>query len=1262
MDEKNIIIKQSYFTNIKAAIDSINAFFASQFKTKNFPVLDDGLDIDPTIERIMTRLNAVDPSWVYDENKYQDMLNTINAELEKMDPENGIYQSVIDSNNEALITAVDSYVGFKVLSIIADNFDAFTQLVNGIYTFEVFYKPSAYADALNIFDQYIQFDEVPSLDLEEKIFDDTIYVDGVFKNADISLPDDLTEEGEVERLTARTDLQGYQILVDDSVQEAAEINFFETDKPKNMRYSEAQKKYLISNEFTSAVDELVAGLRKCDTTDDLLKFFQDSNVIPKLTDRMSRTVIPYILVKVLTNPKKTASDFSAVLKKYTDSYASILSQNNGARRFENYDLFSTFKSDKEGTIKFIEDFCKLKLVNDSDASIANNTLLTIFNIFDSRIYLDLVYNVSPESLRNEKGEDAFVKEIRGKINKNSRTQNAYTEEEPTPEESATDEEGTPTDTKPDTTETVTEYVSRELKKFGDMSHSDMMHCDQFGALINMEIDTIGDRIYNEHLSPILIEEYIGESFGLTLPDDVVMEANITKRREALQSAVAGFMADCEKIVKLNKQHRWNNNTFARNYRTTAGMIPRPFFPFLLPVGVANVTGSSESHTNIKQCHKWLKKAIKGKSGQYTSDQVSAMNRLKDLVDEMWGTVKWFWVNPINWSKEVNIGHNTKIQGRVKSMADIAEKVVALKEDIAFLNDESFVNEHAFIEQFSDEYIMEATTEQNHERLNTAITVFLKDMKKISDLNKKKQWTNNAMLSMFRIGEVKTDIKQAKKYISIAIAGSGGISMSNVGVLKDLEIKIKDILSTVKLAKVNPLVHKNVKESEASKKIALLADEILKMESSLDFLKDAPVKDRPKKEEESSSSTSDDSIEEESVVMDLDDFIIAMEGEAMSGELPGYMKTRMHDYSDTLKTNPVPTNLPEGVPQNPIPDLVDSINTKVSSNSDDLNDVLGSGYSPNGKKEEGKIVVNITNNYTNSFNKDSNNTTTTTNDDHSTGKVVNTTTTNTNSNNDSSQNKDESTNKRTNTSNKKVSSSKSTKTDNSGSNNNNNSSTSADTTKDSKEQKFSNGKTVQEMFMFLESKEPQSDRSGAGKPPKEDLLTKAMDKDRESLPKQEEAKKKVNKSLNTGKAVLRPISRTKQWLTDVVDSVIKRDQDKVKAEMLDNESYRSSVFKAARLATKLGLTGVLYALNPYLGVGYAGVQGLKAVDKHRLQKEFGDELLTEIDIIDQKIRDLGGSNNPEALKQKYELMRLRQKMIQKIPESRRSHIKRPSEIA
>lgn len=1238
MDDKNIIIKQSYFTNIQTSINSINEFFSSQFKTKNFPVLDEGLDVDPTVERILSRLNAVDSSWVFDENKFQDMLNTINSELEKIDPEGGVYQTLIDSNNETLIQAVESYIGFKVLNMIADNFDAFTKFINGIYTFEVFYKPSEYNDALNVFDQFIQFDEVPALDLEEKIFDDGFYVDGLFKNGDVSIPDELTVESETERITNRQDLEGYEILVDDTVQEAAEVNYFENFKPVYIKYSESLKKYIVADQFKKWIDEFIAGLRKCDSTDDLNKFFSDSAWSDSLNlQPTGGAVAPFILVKVFNSTKKFPFDWFCdnTCEDYAKSYDSILEQNAGARRFQNYDLYSTFKSDKEGTIKFLEDFLKLNLVNDDDASITNNTLLTIFNIFDSRIYLDIMYNISPDSVKKEKLEDAFVREIRGKINKNSRTKTAYTEEAP----KETDETGAPTEVEPETTESVTEYVSMELMKFGTMTHNDMRYCDQFAALIEKEIDTIDDRMYNEHVSPILVDEYIGESYDVDTLHDFYMEASVPQRRIRLQSALSSLMEDCETIVNMDKKHQWNNNTFSRKYRTTTSM----FLCFLCP----NLQGATESHTNIKQLHHWLKKAVNGKAGEITNEQRHVLQELYQHVADMWGTVKLFWLNPRNWLKNINLTQNTGMQNRVKRMAEIAKQIVAMKPQLGFiLNDENFVNEYAFMEQFTDEYIMEATTEENHNRLNTAVGILMDDMKRIVKLSKEKKWTNNACLSMFRAGETLNNVKQARKYVDRAIAGSGGVKVDNIDKLKELLVKIKELLTTVKGMKFNPLVHKNVKESMGAQKVAMLAGEIVKIESSLSFLKDAPVKERPTDKKEETEAVT------ESSVMDFDEFMVVMEGAPEDGSIPNYMKNRIA-LSDDMKTSTVPVGIPDGVPQNPVPDLVDSINTKLDTKSDNINDMLGSGYTPQTKSEEARTVINITNNYTNSFNKDSNNTTTST--DSSTGKVINTTTTNTNSNNDSSNNKDASHNKRTTTS-------TSNKTDKSGSNNNNNSSTSADLKDSKNEKKFSNGKTVQEMFMFLESKEPQSGRSDAGKPPKEDSLTKAMDRDRKLLPKQQGAKKATTKVLNTGKAVLKPVSRTKQWINNVVNSVIKRDEDQVKAEMFDNPSYRSAVLKAARLATKLGLTGVLTALNPYLGVAYVGVQGLKLADRKRLREEMGEELMTELEVTEQKIRDLSGHTSPEALKQKYELMRTRQKLIDKIPQTKRSHIKRPSDVA
>jgi hypothetical protein len=153
----------------------------------------------------------------------------------------------------------------------------------------------------------------------------------------------------------------------------------------------------------------------------------------------------------------------------------------------------------------------------------------------------------------------------------------------------------------------------------------------------------------------------------------------------------------------------------------------------------------------------------------------------------------------------------------------------------------------------------------------------------------------------------------------------------------------------------------------------------------------------------------------------------------------------------------------------------------------------------------------------------------------------------------------------------------------------------------------------------------------------------MDHDRKTLATQQKAKHGVQKIANTGKAVLKPVTRTKQWLTKVVDSLIKRDEDKVKAALIENRSYRSAVYKASRLAIKLGLISVAFSIQPYLGLTVAGIEGLKLADRNRLKKEVQQEMESELEIIDEKIKDLNSMNTPEARKEKYEYMRMKKKI-------------------
>lgn len=1257
----NIVITQAYFANNKAAIDALNEFFAAAFKVKNFPFLDEESSIDKVLEKIISRLDAVDPTWLEDEGKLNGIIEMINEQTAKIDPVEGIYQSIVDSNNTTLINAVDGYVGFKMLQIIADNFQDFGKLVNGIYTFELFTKPSAYSDVMDIFSRPIEFSEIPDLDIEERIYSDDDYVSGVFSNDGITIPAELTPDTESERLKARQDLVGIEVFVDDAVQEAAEVNYFENTKPAHVKYSEGQKRYIISNEFNRVVDNLISGLRSCDTTDDLVKFFDTFKSHPNV---FAEIVCPYILTNVFTNKKKYSRDPGTKILDYSKSYESILSQNKGANRFKSYDLFSTFKTDKEGTIKFLEDFLKLNLVNNKDASIANNTLLNLFNIFDSRIYLDIIYNITPESARNGQNENQFVTGIRGIINKNSRTKTSY---------NSKDKEAPETDD----ADAVTEYVSSEFNKFGEMSTTDLLYCEQYGAMVHQEIESIGNKAYNLGISPFLIEEYIGESYYdiNSQMDDIFEEASMKTKRDAFQQGVCSLMANMEEIVKLDKEHRWNANTLGSRYKTTTN----PVAMFLFPI-FSSITASSEEHTNIKQVYHSTRKALKGKRGSFTSEQLQAIQQLNDLTGDLWGTVKMFWTNPRNWFKMLNVMKNDKTQKRTRKMADIARKIVALKPKLDFIiNNDDFVNECWY--DGSPNYVFqEATTEDNLSRLGSAAGLVIRDMKKIVELNEKGQWNNNACVGFFT-KEIIINLKQALKYTSRAHGGScGKLDESAKSACETLSTKASQILKNLRVIKANPLIGKNIKSAKQTIDIANLAKDIAGMESSFEFVKNGPVKDTGDK-----TPVPTEEPVKEYAIPDFNEFCIAMEAAPLNdGSIPDYMKNRMK-MNDNIGTTITPTGIPNGVPHNPISDLTDSIDTKVDNGGDTLESTLGSGFDESklDKKDQGKIVYNITNNYTNSFNQNSNNTetntTTNTTNDSSSGKTTTTTNnvTNTNSHNnsnsgndnshhnttDASANKSNTKNSNTKNVNKQDKSDHSTKTTTSGSNNNNNSNGSVDdspTTKDG-EQKLSSGKTVQEMFMFLESSEPHSLGSNATYP-KEDTLTKAMDRDRESLPKQQKAKKGLTKAANTGKAVLKPIDRTKQWLTKTVDSLIKRDEDKVKAELIENTSYRSTVFKASRLALKLGLTGVFWAINPWIAGMYVGVQGLKLADKPRLKKEVMREMEAELQVIDEKIRDLDRlrDDSPETRKQKYEYMRMKKKIEDYLIRSPHATIKSPKD--
>lgn len=880
---KKIIIKKEYFDNIKTTIDSINSFFSSNFKDKNFPIVDSDFQLDSTLLGIVSWLNNVEPAWISDPSRVDSVIEAINKTAEDMEGDD-IYSQLVNENNTVVLDHINAFVGYKVLQYIADYFTEFNKFINGIYTFELYTKPSKYRDVIDLFSKPIPISEIEDVmgNAEYRLFDRQKYVTGVFSNNQITLPDTLKQDAEINRLENNDDLD-IEIVVDESVQEAAEVNYFEETKPEHLKYDEKKDKWVVSKQFEKAISKLISTLRKCDTTEDLKAILDKKGEVPE-PDTFTSVVIPFILARTYSNPNKYMNENydKEAMKKYTDSYDSITNKNNGAKRFAKYDIFSTFKTDKEGTIKFIEDFLKLNLVNDESAYISNNTLLTLFNIFDSRIYLDIMYNMLPDKVKKSKypTEDGFVKLVRARINKNSRSANVYKPD--TKVKSGNDVQ---------TSEEIQEYVADSLKEFGDMSIADMMYCEHYQSLIHDEIKCLGDAMYNKGMSQIQVDNYIGESYNIFDKED-------------------GFIQEQE-----------------------------------------------------------------------------------------------------------------------------------------------------------------------------------------------------------------------------------------------------------------------------------------------------------------------------------------------MGDIPDYMRNRIK-LSDETGNNPEVTTtdvqLPPDVPANPVDDLVTSIDAKLSAGGG-LEDMLGSGYNdnPNKNHHEGKVVYNITNNYNNSFNRNSNNTNTTTQNDLSTGKTTTTTNTNTNS-----YNKRYTTHKNP---------------------NNYNNSTDSSDTKDSTNMisqteyaTFSTGNSIHDVFTFLESEEPLSDGNDS-KPPKGDLLTHAMDRDREKLSKHQERKKTTQKIINTGRAVVKPIARTKKRLTDLVDSLIKRDEDKVKADIIEKPGFRTALFKAGRLALKLGLTGVAFTINGYVGMAYLALQGAKIADRERLKKEVQEEFAAELEILNDKIRLADADNTKQSRKDKWQMMRLRSKMEHIVAGTPRSRIRRPTDI-
>lgn len=165
--------------------------------------------------------------------------------------------------------------------------------------------------------------------------------------------------------------------------------------------------------------------------------------------------------------------------------------------------------------------------------------------------------------------------------------------------------------------------------------------------------------------------------------------------------------------------------------------------------------------------------------------------------------------------------------------------------------------------------------------------------------------------------------------------------------------------------------------------------------------------------------------------------------------------------------------------------------------------------------------------------------------------------------------------------------------------------------------------------------PESDH------PIKDTLT---DLDRELTKHQQNIKKKVQDVQNVGRAAIKPVKRTTQWVNNMVHQWKDADETKAKEKLADPHA-RKNVFEAIKTAIAAGSlfkAGIL--LNP-LFLFLAVTKKLTSKNKEfRLRNEMIGEIKAEIEIVEEKIKDAEYNRDNRA---KYQLMRFKNELNKKL---------------
>lgn len=183
--------------------------------------------------------------------------------------------------------------------------------------------------------------------------------------------------------------------------------------------------------------------------------------------------------------------------------------------------------------------------------------------------------------------------------------------------------------------------------------------------------------------------------------------------------------------------------------------------------------------------------------------------------------------------------------------------------------------------------------------------------------------------------------------------------------------------------------------------------------------------------------------------------------------------------------------------------------------------------------------------------------------------------------------------------------------------------------------IANAFTLTEATGDADDMKPESDH------PIKDTLT---DIDRATVHAQQEIKRKVQNVQNAGRALVKPVKRTQAWVSSMVDKWKDADETRAKEELADPHA-RSGLMKAIKYAIaggSLAKAGLLF--NPiFMFLASKKFFG-KSKKNRRLRDEMIGEIKTELEILDEKIKDAGYNNNN---KEKYKLMRLKNEIQKKL---------------